>query len=124
VTCLSFNVYVRATPRQVRAALTDPVLMPGWLAGMQLHSDDAGGPHRLTCEWLQTDHLGANDGSPSVVRFEFIAMGEVTRLAVTHRDLAPAGPYLKVIASGWPMILSSLKSLVETGYPLEFRRSA
>jgi len=30
--------------------------------------------------------------------------------------------YLKVVAPGWPMLLSSLKSLVETGEPLEFGR--
>ena len=124
MTSLSYDVYVRAKTGQVRAALTDPALVPGWLTGMQFNSDDAGRQYRLTCEWLQTDHLAANDGSPSVVRFELIAMGEVTRVTVTHRDLSVAGPYFKVVAAGWPMILSSLKSLVETGHPLEFRRSA
>jgi hypothetical protein len=28
-----------------------------------------------------------------------------------------------VVTAGWPMILSSLKSLIETGKPLEFRRT-
>jgi hypothetical protein len=48
------------------------------------------------------------------VRFDLVAMGQVTRLTVNHRGLDP----------GWPMSLSSLKSLVETGEPLEFRLSA
>jgi hypothetical protein len=30
---------------------------------------------------------------------------------------------MRVVAAGWPMILSSLKSLIETGKPLEFRHS-
>ena len=51
-------------------------------------------------------------------------MGQVTRLAVTHRDLVPGGSFLNVLASGWPMILSSLKSLIETGMPLEFGYAA
>lgn len=120
---LSFAIYLRATPQQVRAVLADPALVPRWLAGTQLHPDADEDPRRLTCEWLQTDHLETNGGSASVVRLEFVAMGRVTRLKVTHRDLAPEGSFLKVVTAGWPMVLSSLKSLIETGKPLEFRHS-
>jgi uncharacterized protein YndB with AHSA1/START domain len=120
---LRFAIYLRGTPEQVRAVLSDPALTPRWLAGTQFHTDAAEDPQRLTCEWLQTDHLDANGGSASVVRFEFVAMGPVTRMTVIHRDLAPGGSFLKVVAAGWPMILSSLKSLIETGRPLEFRPS-
>ena len=123
MTSLSFAIYLRGTPREVRAVLTDPVLVPRWLAGTQFHPDAEEDPRRLSCEWLQTDHLDANGGSVSVVRLDFVAMGQVTRLTVTHRDLVPDGSFLKVVAAGWPMILSSLKSLIETGKPLEFRRS-
>jgi uncharacterized protein YndB with AHSA1/START domain len=120
---LRFAIYLRATPQQVRAVLSDPALVPRWLAGTQFHTDAEKDPQRLSCEWLQTDHLDANGGSASVVRFEFVAMGQVTRLTVTHRDLEPDSSFLKVVTAGWPMILSSLKSLIETGKPLEFRRS-
>jgi uncharacterized protein YndB with AHSA1/START domain len=122
LTSLSFVIYLRGTPRQVRARLTDPALIPRWLAGTQFHPDVEADPRRLSCEWLQTDHLAANGGSASVVRFEFVAMGQVTRLTVTHRDLLTDGSFLKVVSAGWPMILSSLKSLIETGKPLEFKR--
>ena len=122
-TSLNFVIYLRGTPRQVRAVLTDPALVPRWLAGTQFHPDAEADPRRLSCEWLQSDHFAANGGSASVVRFEFVAMGQVTRLTVTHRDLLVDGSFLKVVSAGWPMILSSLKSLIETGKPLEFRRS-
>jgi uncharacterized protein YndB with AHSA1/START domain len=121
MTSLNFAIYLRATPQQVRSVLTDPALVPRWLAGTQLHPDTDEDPRRLTCEWLQTDHLDTNGGSASVVRLEFVAMGKVTRLSVTHRDLEPDGSFLKVVQAGWPMLLSSLKSLIETGKPLEFR---
>ena len=85
---LRFAIYLRATPQQVRAVLSDPALMPRWLAGTQFHTDAEEDPQRLSCEWLQTDHLDANGGSVSVVRFEFVAMGQVTRLTVIHRDLS------------------------------------
>ena len=117
---LSFDIYLRATPQQVRAVLADPGLAPRWLAGIEFRPSREEGPPRLTCEWLQSDHLEANGGSASVVRFESVAMGQETRLTVTHRDLAPGGSFLNVLASGWPMIVSSLKSLIETGRPLEF----
>jgi hypothetical protein len=118
---LSFDIYLRTTPQQVRAVLADPVLAPRWLAGIQFQPSRVADPRRLTCEWLQSDHLEANGGSASVVRFESVAMGQVTRLTVTHRDLVPGGSFLNVLAAGWPMIMSSLKSLIETGRPLEFR---
>ncbi len=69
-------------------------------------------------------HLEINGGCASVVRFDLVAMGQVTRLTVNHQGLDPGGWLLKVITPGWPMILLSLKSLVETGEPLEFRLSA
>ena len=122
LTSLNFDIYLRATPREVRAVLTDPALVPRWLAGTQFQPDAEIDSRRLSCEWLQTDHCAANGGSASVVRFEFVAMGQVTRLTVTHRDLFADGSFLKVVSAGWPMILSSLMSLVETGKPLQFRR--
>lgn len=57
VTSLSFAIYLRGTPRQVRAVLTDPALVPPWLAGTQFQPDAEENPRRLSCEWLQTDHL-------------------------------------------------------------------
>ena len=123
MTNLSFDIYLRATPQQVRTVLTEPAMVPSWLAGMQLQPDGKEDPRRLTCEWLQTEHLEINGGTSSVVRFDLVALGQVTRLTVNHRGLEPDGSLLKVIAPGWPMIPSSLKTLMETGAPLEFQRN-
>ena len=101
---LRFAIYLRSTPQQVRAVLSDPALVPRWLAGTQFQTDAEEDPQRLSCEWLQTDHLDANGGSVSVVRFEFVAMGQVTRLTVIHRDLVSGGSFLKVVAAGWPRL--------------------
>jgi hypothetical protein len=88
---LRFDIYLRATPQRVRAVLADPVLAPRWLAGIQFQPGREEDPRRLSCEWLQSDHLETNGGSASVVRFESVAMGQVTRLTVTHRTSYPAG---------------------------------
>jgi hypothetical protein len=124
MTSLTFGIYLRATPQQVGEVLADAALVPDWLSGMPSGPAGQEDPRRLTCEWLLTDCLETNGGLVSVVQFDLVAMGEVTRLTVNHRGLDPGGSLLKVITPGWPMILSSLKSLVETGEPLEFRRSA
>jgi hypothetical protein len=46
----------------------------------------------------------------------------VCKLTVTHDDFPPGGPTLAVVREGWPEILSSLKSLLETGKPLVIPR--
>ena len=124
MTSLAFGIYVRATPLRVCDALADPALVPDWLSGLSSGPAGEDDPRRLTCEWLLADCLEINGGCASVVRFDLVAMGEVTRLTVQHRGLDPGGSMLKAVTPGWPMILSSLKSLVETGELLEFRLSA
>jgi hypothetical protein len=118
---LMFDIYLRATPQQVRSVLTEPAMVPSWLDGLRFSPAEEEDPGRLTCEWLQTERLEINGGASSVVRFDLVAMGQVTRLRVSHFGLEPDGSLLKAVAPGWPMILSSLKSLMETGEPLAFR---
>ena len=124
MTSLAFGIYVRATPQRVCQVLADPALVPDWLSGLPAGPAGEEDPRRLTCEWLLADCLEINGGCVSVVRFDLVAMGPVTRLTVNHRGLDPGGSLLTAVTPGWPMILSSLKSLVETGEPLEFRLSA
>ena len=116
-----FDIYLRATPQQVRSVLAEPAMVPSWLDGLRFSPAEEEDPRRLTCEWLQTERLEINGGASSVVRFDLVAMGQVTRLRVSHFGLEPDGSLLKAIGPGWPMILSSLKSLMETGEPLAFR---
>ena len=113
---LSFDIYLRATPQRVRAVLADPGLVPRWLAGVQFQprldlrrlTCECLTCECLACEWLQSGHLEANGGSASVVRFESVTMGQVTRLTVTYGELAPGGSFLNALASGWPMIHDDL----------------
>ena len=41
------------------------------------------------------------------------------RLTVTHEMDKPESKFIEAVSSGWPLILSSLKSLLETGDALE-----
>jgi DNA-binding transcriptional ArsR family regulator/uncharacterized protein YndB with AHSA1/START domain len=56
----------------------------------------------------------------SNVSFELEPMGELVKLTVTHGGFDPDSTILPGISEGWPTILASLKTLLETGEPLAF----
>jgi DNA-binding transcriptional ArsR family regulator/uncharacterized protein YndB with AHSA1/START domain len=56
----------------------------------------------------------------SNVSFEIEPMGELVKLTVTHGGFEPGSTILPGISEGWPTILASLKTLLETGEPLAF----
>lgn len=69
-------------------------------------------PHRLVLSWASPENAG-NLEKTSRVSFDIEPyMGEV-RLTVTHDDLDE--DMFRGISRGWPAILSSLKTLLETG---------
>jgi Activator of Hsp90 ATPase homolog 1-like protein len=45
--------------------------------------------------------------------------GKLVKLTLTHEGFAEGSKFLKGISKGWPVILSGLKSLLETGKPLD-----
>ena len=55
---------------------------------------------------------------PSRVIFELEPMGNEVKLTVTHDDFDPGSKVLEAVGNGWPLVLASLKSLIETGSPL------
>lgn len=50
--------------------------------------------------------------------FDIEPRGKVVKLTVTHDNLEEGGVTIRGISEGWPMVLASLKSLLETGQPL------
>jgi uncharacterized protein YndB with AHSA1/START domain len=54
----------------------------------------------------------------SRVTFDLEPRGKVVKLTVTHDDLDEGGKTLRDISGGWPMVIASLKSLLETGRAL------
>jgi hypothetical protein len=55
----------------------------------------------------------------SRVTFELKSIKGQTRLTVTHDDFDEGSRIFEMISSGWPAVLSSLKSFLETGQGLE-----
>jgi len=54
----------------------------------------------------------------SKVTFDLEPTGPVVKLTVTHDDFEPGSAVLDSINQGWPALLSSLKTLLESGEPL------
>jgi uncharacterized protein YndB with AHSA1/START domain len=54
----------------------------------------------------------------SRVAFEIEPAGETVKLTVIHDDFEPGSTAATMVRNGWPQILSSLKTMLETGEPL------
>jgi uncharacterized protein YndB with AHSA1/START domain len=81
--------------------------------------------HTITREWAA--EVGMDDATAarwraeprSKVAFDIEDVGNgVAKLTVTHDGFAPGSTVLPNIAEGWPAVLSSLKTLLETGSTL------
>ena len=54
----------------------------------------------------------------SRVTFDLEPRGNAVKLTVTHDDLDEGGKTFRDISGGWPMVIASLKSMLETGREL------
>ncbi|HVA66356.1 MAG TPA: SRPBCC family protein [Elusimicrobiota bacterium] len=84
-------------------------------------------PRTLTYTWNVKDapELAARRDGLSRVTYELTPMGGEVKLRVIHENLLPedivADPgTFKGVNNGWPAVMSSLKSLLETGEAIAF----
>jgi len=102
--------------------------------GMEAHGDHAG--EVLECEpgrklvytWQQADpaEIAAKRNGLSRVTYELFPMGDSVKLLLQHENLLSEDvnndpTTFKGINNGWPAVLSSLKSLLETGEAMTFK---
>ena len=77
--------------------------------------------HTFTPEWARAydvsdEYLAKASAEPrSKVTFEIKPDGDHVRLTVVHDGFEPGSTVLASISEGWPALISSLKSLLETG---------
>jgi uncharacterized protein YndB with AHSA1/START domain/DNA-binding transcriptional ArsR family regulator len=80
--------------------------------------------HTMTPEFfkaagLSEETLAAVAGERrSKVTFEIEPLGEMVKLTVVHDGFDPGSTVLEFVSQGWPALLASLKTLLETGEPL------
>jgi uncharacterized protein YndB with AHSA1/START domain len=79
-----------------------------WVTGEVVESKS---PQRLVLTWADPDNLK----DKSRVTFEIEAIEDLVCLKVTHDKLKEGSKMLKGVSWGWPRVLSSMKSFLETG---------
>ncbi|HLJ01312.1 MAG TPA: SRPBCC family protein [Bradyrhizobium sp.] len=141
-----YVTYIETTPEKLWEALTNSDFTERYWFGMRLRSDwkagstfkmvrsdgtvsDAGKivevdrPRRLAYTFINLSEK-YKDELPALATFVIEPYGKLVKLTLTHEGFAEGSPFYSGISKGWPAILSSLKSLLETGQPLEIPRAA
>jgi uncharacterized protein YndB with AHSA1/START domain len=136
-----YVTYVETTPEKLWEALTSSAFTKRYWFNTEVKSDwKVGSPFALVTNGTTTDvgevlefdrpqrlsytfhHIldeAAKKERPSRVTFVLEPAGKLVKLTLTHEDFAEDSVVLGGISSGWPAILSSLKSLLESGTALE-----
>ena len=136
-----FEIYIKTTPERLWEAITDPDLRASYSFGLRTETDWSPGstyesfhpsmegpfvagenlevdpPRRLVQSFtaLWSDEVRAE--GQSRVTWEIEPVGDSCRLTVVH-DQLPDDANAELYG-GWPMILSGLKTLIETGELLD-----
>ncbi len=135
-----FQILIRTTPEKLWQALTESEFTTRYYFGAAVESNwqpgspytmtqgdnvmitgeviEANPPRRLVTTF--NDHWDEERAArdPSRVTHEIAPMGDVCKLTILHENLPRGAAITTGITDGWTTILSSLKSLLETGQPL------
>jgi len=76
-------------------------------------------PNRLVLSWSNVFRPECAAEGPSRASFMLEPAGDNVKLTVTHEIDRENSVFLKALSNGWPLVLSSLKTLLETGHALE-----
>ena len=75
-------------------------------------------PKRLVIAWQNEWKPELKAEGPSCATFEIEPAGPAVKLTVTHEIPVAESKLIDAVSGGWPLILSGLKSLLETGEKL------
>ena len=135
-----FEIYIKTTPERLWEAITERELRAKYNFGVAIESDWTPGsrykavhpmaptpisegenlevepPRRLVQSFMALWSDVARGEDTSRVTWEIEPVGDSCRLTVTHDQLREGAS--EELYGGWPMILSGLKTLLETGETL------
>jgi uncharacterized protein YndB with AHSA1/START domain len=135
-----YVTYIETTPEKLWEALTssdftkrywwDTRVVSDWKVGSPFSlvlngkTTDVGEvleaerPRRLSYTFRHILNEAARNERPSRVTFVLEPHGKLVKLTLTHEDFAEDSVVIDGISKGWPAIMSSLKSLLESGEAL------
>src|SRR5271169_2949868 len=130
-----YVTYIRTTPKKLWQAVTEPKFTRRYWGGMANVSDWKKGskwehiaeeknnevwvagkvlesipPKRLVLTWVDPD----DTADRSRVTFEIEPVDDMVRLKVVHGNFKDDSAMAGKVAGGWPLVLSSMKSYLET----------
>jgi uncharacterized protein YndB with AHSA1/START domain len=137
-----YVTYIRTTPEKLWAALIEPEFTRQYWGGTYQVSDwkpgsdwknmipdgrvgDSGKvlvfdpPRKLSITWRNEFMPDLKVEGHSTCTYNLEAAGTAVKLTVTHEIDAPNSKLIGGVTEGWPHILASLKSLLETGEPIK-----
>jgi uncharacterized protein YndB with AHSA1/START domain len=134
-----YVTYIASTPEKVFQAITEPAVtrqywgmenVSDWKTGSPWRHIDGktvrmvgeviehAPPRRLVISWAWPQE--ASDRTKRTrVAFDLERIDAMVKLTVTHDELEPGSDMERGITEGWPRVLSSLKSFLETGKALD-----
>lgn len=137
-----YVTYIASTPEKVFEAITRPELarrywghenVSDWTPGSKwehVRANDertvelvgevveTSPPTRLVITWANTSQA-ADPDAYSRVTFDIEPYDDMVRLTVSHDELQAGSGMANGVQKGWPVVLSSLKSFLETGRGLD-----
>ena len=140
-----YVTYIRATPEKVWQALTEPEFTRQFWAGTWQDCEwKVGAPwrimipdgrvadqgevleiepqRRLVLSWRNEFKPELRAEGTSRLTYLLEPEGDMVRLTVRHEIDRPQSLLIAAVSGGWPLILASLKSLLETGESLAVTR--
>src|SRR5579872_1742756 len=79
-------------------------------------------PRKLAVTWRNEFVPELHEEGYSLCTYELEPVQGAIKLTVTHEIDKAGSKFIKAVSGGWPAILASLKSLLETGESLEMTR--
>jgi uncharacterized protein YndB with AHSA1/START domain len=142
-----YVTYIRTTPKKLWDTLLTPDFARAYFWGRFYESDwkvgspwqmkmpdggvdtegevlECNPPHRLVLSWTNVFRPELAADGESRATFDIETAGENVKLTITHEIARDGSALIKAVSNGWPMIVASLKSLIETGAPLADPRKA
>ncbi len=136
-----FEVYIRTSPEKLWQALKESSMTQQYFHGLSIDSEWKPGagyrmasptgelmidgeileidpPRRLKMTFRAHWDEDAKLAAPSTITYTIEPAGDACKLTLMHEGLDPARTMAQSVRSGWSLILSSLKTLLETGEPL------
>jgi uncharacterized protein YndB with AHSA1/START domain len=141
-----YVTYIETTPEKLWEALTSSEFSKHYWFGTELKTDwkvgspfalvmngtttdtgkilEADRPRRLSYSFQHALDDEMRSERPTKVVFTVEPHGKLVKLTLTHEDFEDGSKLLNGISRGWPAILSSLKSMLESGTALAIPPSA